>query len=130
MKKLILFISVLLTQTVHARSLVCESRAVANSKNSSKVTINLAGKLKEFYMDKNGVNVGTENYSFLIVPTLKENFLTIDVTFSENNHVQDEVASQSWNINLDASANDKIIVREPLHSDGLHVMDFVCWLKQ
>lgn len=112
-----------------ARMLICEIRRVGDPSNPGKVSINLEEKLKDTYPSEKGVQVDSLHYSFFVEPKLDGNKLTIHITFTENKVEQNEVDQRSWEINLSRAPNSKILISEPLHEEGEHILDFVCWLK-
>lgn len=129
MKALILA-SVLLTASfAQADTLVCAIKENANPKNYSSVTVDLENIEEGGYNDDKGIAIGENAYSFgLIVEKGEDKHdYSINAVFYENLHVQDEVASMSWDINVYRSKAGVPVINEPLEEDDKVVFDFVCY---
>ena len=74
-----------------------------------------------------GIDLGVENYSFDLSLTKESNgSILVDVIFYENNHVQDEVGSYSWELQHKGLS----VIKEPLQDEsGATIMSFVCDYK-
>ncbi len=82
---------------------------------------------------EDGLDIGRDNYIFDLVASWNEQnpkLLNIDVIFYENNHVQDEVASYSWTVDLATQEARKPLVEQPLSDNGKFVMNFVCYYNR
>lgn len=120
----------LLTTSAQAESLVCALKETKNPANYSSVKVNLE-KLEDYYYDQKGIDIGRkDNYSYGMSVTRTGSKLEVDVTFTENKHVQDEVSSNSWTVNLKKAKRGEPVINEPLNDERGHIMDFVCYYNK
>jgi hypothetical protein len=129
---LTLALSAILTTTAQANQLVCELKENANKTNSSRVIVDLNAPLEDVYSDDNGVSVDYDHYSFTMEVSRKKNLVELNVVFSENNHVQDEVSSAFWTIDLGNSQKQNPVIQEDLNygPDSSKLLDFSCELRK
>lgn len=131
MKTLLFALILGVSAQAHAKeTIVCAMKDAKNPRNFSSVTVDLTKPLEEYYIDDKGVDIGDENYSFNLQVSRKRNTVEIGAVFQENKHVQDEVGSQSWTVNLSKAVEGKPIVEEPFEDDGVKKIDFVCYYNK
>lgn len=134
MKTLFLTIALSLAAiSAEASNVVCALKESADPKNYSSVKIDLGKALEEAYNDDKGVSVERDHFSFTVYdPALEGKQLTLNVIFTENNHVEDEVANMTWEVDLAKAVKGQPILQEPLNwgPDETKIMDFVCYYNQ
>jgi len=122
-----ILLSILAFSSAEASTLVCTLVESGKATNYSSVTADLSKPIEEVYIDHKGVDIGENNYSFSLLLDLNETMLEITALFTENNNVQDEVASDSWIVDLSQVASGTPVVLEDLKDTaGRKLMDFVC----
>ncbi len=129
-----LLVSALFLFTAHAHageSLVCALKDASNPSNYSSVKVDLENIEADGYNDDKGIDIGKhDNYNFNLLVTRKGSKIVVSATFMENKHVQDEVSSSAWNVNLKKAKPGKPVISEPLENEGKKIMDFVCYYNQ
>ncbi len=119
----------LLTSTlVHAQdTITCTLSEAGNPKNSIAVTADLNNLNEDgLYSSDDGLDLKADNYSFDLSITKQANgTILINTFFYENNHVQDEVGSYSWEIHQKGLS----VINEPLTEDNVTLMNFICDYK-
>lgn len=120
----------LFATSAHAESLVCALKETKNPSNYSSVKVDL-DKIEDYYYDQKGIDIGRkDNYSYGMSVTREGNKLEVSATFTENKHVQDEVSSSSWTVNLKKAKRGEPVINEPLNDERGHIMDFVCYYNR
>lgn len=122
--------SALFSSYAHAGNLICTLSEYGNPKNASTVNVDLARPFEEIYLDQAGVNLGDENYSFDFQLDRNGTHLSISAIFSENNHVEDQVAEGTWTVDLSAAPTQTPVIHDDLtNTSGRTVLSFDCWVN-
>jgi hypothetical protein len=118
-----------LSASAFADTLTCTLQDSRNRSNISEVTVDLRKALPDYIQD-NGLDIGEENYSYTIEFSGDKSALDLNVVFTENNNVQDEVSSGLWTVDLTSAKNGEILLTEELGNDGKKIMDFSCQYRK
>jgi hypothetical protein len=117
-----------------AENIVCALKDSKNPQRFISVKLPIQKQFSEDWVrPAQGLDIGRDNYNFDLLASWNEQnpkLLNLDVTFYENNHVQDEVASYSWTVDLSTPTNGKPILTEPLSEEGKVLMNFVCYYNR
>jgi hypothetical protein len=124
MKHLLMLFMVFSSVVAKAQSeITCTLSQAGKSENSIQVKANPNRLTNDGLYSSKGLDVGADNYSFdLTLTKVARGVVLVDVIFYENNHVEDEVASYSWEL----KQKGRSVIQEPLTDSGATVMNFVC----
>lgn len=130
MKALILASMVLSSAFAQADTLVCAIKDAKNPKNYSSIKVDLAKIEESGYNDDKGILVGDNDFSFGLIVLKEKGEVSVNAVFYENRHVQDEVASYTWDVKLSEVKKGKPVIEEPLEMDDVKVANFVCYINK
>jgi hypothetical protein len=105
-------------------TIVCSLTDSNNRSNLTTVIADLNHLEDEGLYSSDGIDIGDDNYSFdLSITNEGRGSILVDVIFYENNNVQDEVASSSWEI----KQKGLLVIQEHLNDDSdKTIMNFHC----
>ena len=131
MKTALSALLLVLASAANASTLTCTLSETAQPTNSQSISIDLKQPLREFYAHDQSLDVGRDSFSFIATAALEENILNLDVIFTEDAHVQDEVANMAWDIDLSQAKEGEVVVQEDLNwgPEEAELMDFSCVFK-
>ncbi|MCX6126283.1 MAG: hypothetical protein NTV34_16240 [Proteobacteria bacterium] len=121
----------LATQVKASENIVCALKSAKNPSKFVSVKFDLEQERgDDEYVSSKGLDVGGDNYSFDMRVTSDGVKHDVDIMFYENNHVQDEVGSSTWKVDLQKAKSQKPIISEPLTMKGKKVADLACYFNR
>lgn len=116
MKTFFIVISFMIASSAFASTsaVKCSLSTTAKTPKTVSATLALSQADKEG-AEADGLDIGKDNYSFYMALSKLKNGYSVDVTFYENNNVQDEVGGMT----CEFSAHDSqiVICAEPITND-------------
>jgi hypothetical protein len=121
----------LATRAAAAENMVCALKSARSPSKYVSVKFDLEKERgDDEFEPSNGLDVGEANYSFDMRVSSDGVEHTVEVVFYENKHVEDEVASFTWTVDLKKAKSQKPIISEPLIMKEKKVADFVCYFNK
>ena len=125
----LVFLATVLCAAVQASATSTLECTMTNTESGAYVQVQAdLNNISEDGYVSDGVDVGPENYGFMLMLERHQKDVLVSAIFSENNHVQDEVASGDWEIDLEKAKGGDVVLQEDLRSQGRKVLDFTCRL--
>lgn len=102
----------------------CTMKRISDADEKKQTTATISAKEGQLKYS-NGIDIGKENYSFVVeyIEDTKTKH-SINITITENNHVQDEVSNFSCGINLSKKQDE--ICTEKLNDKNKEILEITC----
>ncbi len=133
--KSLLFALTLFVAAVQAHAgenLVCVTQEANNPANFFAYKVDLENMKDDNYMGStdDSLNMGYDDFSYVIDVYRKSTQLEIIVTFQENNHVQDEVGQYEFVVDLTKAQPGQHVLHEVLEVDENSSINFFCYYNR
>lgn len=127
-KTAILILSLVGIQAQAADSVTCTLKETAKPGNFYDYTMKFSDLKENYFHDipEGRLSVGRDEFSYIFEVNRLNDAYEFVVTFTENNHVQDEIGQAVYEIPFKDLNPGATIIHEPLDFEDTNVMTFSC----